>query len=62
MDQGAREGVRSVRDRTSAAPSGAQSGSGVLMVLVAGLFAGSALVSLTLLWFVIRGIQWLLHG
>jgi hypothetical protein len=62
MDQGAQEGARSVRHETSAAPRGAQSGSGVLMVLVAGLFAGSALISLTLLWFAIGRIEWLLHG
>ena len=39
---------------------GSQSGSGSLMFLVAALFAGSALISLTVLWFAIRGIQWLL--
>jgi hypothetical protein len=32
------------------------------MLLVAGLFAGSALISLSLLWFAVRGAQWLLHG
>jgi hypothetical protein len=32
------------------------------MLLVAGLFAGSALISLSLLWFAVRGVQWLLHG
>jgi hypothetical protein len=32
------------------------------MFLVAALFAGSALISLTVLWFAIRGVQWLVHG
>jgi hypothetical protein len=32
------------------------------MALVVGLLAGSALISLTLLWLAIRGIQWLLLG
>ena len=39
-----------------------QSGPGPLMLLVAGLFAGSTLISLTVLWFVVRAIQWLLSG
>lgn len=33
-----------------------------LMLLVAGLFAGSALISLTVLWFAVRAIRWLLGG
>lgn len=46
----------------SAKQRAAQTASGPLMLLVAGLFAGSALISLTLLWLAVRGIQWLLHG
>jgi hypothetical protein len=30
--------------------------------MVAGLFADSALISLTLLWFAIGRIEWLRHG
>ena len=37
-------------------------GPGPQMLLVAGLFAGSTLISLTVLWFVVRAIQWLLSG
>lgn len=50
------------RQEDSPHHAGEQSGSGPLMLLVAGLFAGSALISLTLLWFAIRSIQWLLHN
>ena len=32
------------------------------MVLVVASLAGSALVSLSVLWFAIRGVQWLLYG
>jgi hypothetical protein len=39
-----------------------QGGPASLMLLVAGLFAGSTLVSLTVLWFAVRGIRWLLGG
>ena len=39
-----------------------RAGAGPLMLLVAGLFAGSTLISLTVLWFVVRAIQWLLSG
>lgn len=39
---------------------GTQAGSGLFMCLAAVLLAASALTSLTLLWFAIRGIQWLL--
>jgi len=46
----------------SAEQRGAQTASAPLMLLVTGLFAGSALISLSLLWFAVRGIQWLLHG
>lgn len=41
---------------------GAEPASAPLMLLVAGLFTGSALISLSALWFAFRGIQWLLHG
>ena len=37
-----------------------QGGPAPLMLLVAGLFAGSALISLTVLWFAVSGIRWLL--
>ena len=33
-----------------------------LMLLVAGLFAGSTAISLIVLWFAVRAIQWLLSG
>jgi hypothetical protein len=39
-----------------------QGGPASLMLLVAGLFAGSTLVSLTVLWLAFRGIRWLLGG
>ena len=61
VDHGA-QGTSSARHEASAKQGGAQGGSGLLMFLVAALFAGSALISLTVLWFAIRGIQWLLHG
>ena len=62
MDDGAEERSRSLLREPSAKQRGAQTASGPLMLLVAGLFSGSALISLTLLWFAVRGIQWLLHG
>jgi hypothetical protein len=37
----------------------AQPGSGALMLLVAALFTGSALISVGLLWFAIKAIRWL---
>jgi hypothetical protein len=37
-----------------------QAASGLLMCLVAVMFIVSAVISLTLLWCAIRGIQWLL--
>ena len=40
--------------------TGTRIGSGVLMVLAAVALVASALTSLTLLWFAIKGIQWLL--
>ena len=33
-----------------------------MMVIVAGLFVGSALISLTLLWLAVRAIRWLFSG
>jgi hypothetical protein len=48
------------RDEVPAERTGAQPGSGALMVLVAGLFTGSALISVSLLWFAIKTIRWLL--
>ena len=49
-----------VAHEPSAARADAPSAPGPLMLLVAALFAGSALTSLTLLWFAFRGIGWLL--
>ena len=52
-----------VSDEPSAERGDAQSGAAPLMFLVAALFIGSALISLTLLWFAFRGIGGLLlHG
>lgn len=54
------------RDRSDRAeapveqPSATQAGSGLLMCLTAVSLAASVLISLTLLWFAFRGIQWLL--
>jgi hypothetical protein len=62
VDDGAEERSPSLLREPSANQRGAQTASGALMLLVAGLFGGSALISLTLLWFAVRGIQWLLHG
>jgi hypothetical protein len=33
-----------------------------MMVVVAGLFVGSALISLTLLWLAVRTTRWLFSG
>jgi hypothetical protein len=60
-DDGAEERVRSVEAQTSSEQaSDTQAASGLLMCLAAGLFVASAVISLTLLWFATRGIQWLL--
>ena len=40
--------------------SDTQAASGLLMCLTAAMFVASAVISLTLLWCAIRGIQWLL--
>jgi hypothetical protein len=57
LDQSA---ANPVAHEPSAARADAPSAPGPLMLLVAALFAGSALTSLTLLWFAFRGIGWLL--
>ena len=62
VEHGALETGSLPRHETSAEQGATQSASGILMALVVGLFAGSALISLTLLWLAIRGIQWLLQG
>lgn len=62
MDHGAEERSPSLSREPSAEQRGAQTASAPLMLLVVGLFAGSALISLSLMWFAVRGIQWLLHG
>ena len=62
VEHGALETGSLPRHETSAEQGATQSASGILMALVVGLFAGSALISLTLLWLTIRGIQWLLQG
>lgn len=55
-EDSARESVRSVE----AQGSDTQAASGLLMCLVVLMLIASAMISLTLLWFAIRGIQWLL--
>lgn len=55
-DDSAKESVRSVEGQAS----DTQAASGLLMCLVALMLFASAGISLTLLWFAIRGIQWLL--
>ena len=62
VDNGTEERSPLPLREASAEQRGAQTASGPLMLLVAGLFAGSALISLSVLWFAVRGIQWLLHG
>ena len=62
VDHGVEERSSSLSREPSAKQRGAQTASAPLMLLVAGLFAGSALISLSLLWFAVRGVQWLLHG
>jgi hypothetical protein len=49
-----------VRDEAPAAQRRPPGGSALLMVLVAGLFVGSALISVTLLWLAVRAVRWLL--
>jgi hypothetical protein len=62
-DRSAGDAVASIPRQALAEQVGDQSGAGSLLFLVAALLAGSALISLTLLWFAIRGFQWLLlHG
>jgi hypothetical protein len=39
--------------------SDTQAASGLLMCLTAAMFVASAVISLTLLWCAIRGLQWL---
>ena len=60
MDSGAEELASSTRDAAPAAQTRAAGGSALLMFLVAGLFAGSALISLALLWLAVRAMRWLL--
>jgi hypothetical protein len=62
MGLGANERSTALSRQAPAQQTGAQPASTALMLLVAGLFAGSALISLSLLWFAIKGIQWLLYG
>jgi hypothetical protein len=59
VDRGADE-LASVRDAAPAAQTRTPGGSALLMVLVAGLFLGSALISVTLLWLAVRALRWLL--
>jgi hypothetical protein len=60
VDRGTDELASSVRDEAPAAQRRTRGGSALLMVLVAGLFVGSALISVTLLWLAVRAIRWLL--
>ena len=60
VDGGAEQRASFGRDKAPAERTGAQPGSGALMVLVVGLFTGSALISLSLLWVAIKAIRWLL--
>jgi hypothetical protein len=60
VDRGTDELASSVRDEGPAAQRRTPAGSALLMVLVAGLFVGSALISVTLLWLAARAIRWLL--
>ena len=50
----------SVRDEAPAAQRRTPGGSALLMILVAGLLVGSALISMTLLWLAARAIRWLI--
>ena len=59
MDSGAEELASPTRDAAPAAQTRATGGSALLMFLVAGLFASSALISLTLLWLAARAMRWL---
>ena len=62
-DRSAGDGVASIPRQAFAEQVGDQGGAAPLMFVVAALLAGSALISLTLLWLAIRGMQWLLlHG
>jgi hypothetical protein len=60
VDRATDELASSVRDEAPAAQRRTRGGSALLMVLVNGLFVGSALISVTLLWLAVRGIRWLL--
>jgi hypothetical protein len=62
VDRGAEERFSLGRGEAPAPRPDPQGGPASLMLLVAGLFAGSTLISLTLLWFAIRGIRWLFSG
>lgn len=58
---GAEERGRSVEAQASGEQaSDTQAASGLLMCLAVVMFVASPVISLSLLWFAIRGIQWLL--
>jgi hypothetical protein len=59
MVSGADELASAVRDAAPAPKTRPARGSALLMFLVVGLLAGSALISLTLLWAAIRAMRWL---
>jgi hypothetical protein len=59
VDRGADE-LAPVRDAAPAAQTRTPGGSALLIVLVAGLFLGSALISVTVLWLALRATRWLL--
>ena len=49
----------SAGDAAPAAQTRTPGASALMMVMVAGLFVGSALISLTLLWLAVRALRWL---
>jgi hypothetical protein len=65
VDRGSDELTSSARDEAPAAQTRTRGGSALLMVLVAGLLVGSALISVTLLWLAVRGdpmASWLMKA
>jgi hypothetical protein len=62
FESGAGELASSTREAAPATQTRTPGASAFLIFLVAGLFAASALISLTLLWLAVRTIRWLLGG
>jgi hypothetical protein len=62
VDSSVEERACAARDAAPAAQTRTPGGSALVVGVVAGLFVGSALISLTLLWLAVRTVRWLLSG